>query len=260
MCTGDARKAYWDEKYMDYWKSRVEEAGVGKSDVVQGDCRIEDDSVYENVFAKYGFKPGAILDVGCAWGRMFPLFHKFNLDVAGVDISTAMITAAEQQWSAHPNVSSLKEATAEFLPYKDSSFDNLACLAVFDATFQDQSIREFLRVTRPGAIIYLTGKNTNYEMEDKEALAAEKRARGKGHPNYFTHTAEMIELLLAQGHKILGCYLFPRRGDFSAFNYHTDVKKPFYEYLLIVERGDGFSQFPKISDEYSETFRKVADE
>ena len=49
MTAEDPRKAYWNEKYFEYWKSRVEEAGHGKSMIVEGDSNTEDDSVYQRV-------------------------------------------------------------------------------------------------------------------------------------------------------------------------------------------------------------------
>ena len=253
----DERKKYWDEQYMDYWRSRVNEAGVGKSNIIKEDSCTEDISIYKNIFDEYGLNKGNILDVGCAWGRMFNLFHKFDLDISGVDISTSMIKEAEKEWRGVDSIKTLKEAAAESLPFDDQFFDNLVCLAVFDATFQEQAITEFLRVTKPGAKIYLTGKNSNYFSSDAEAFAAEKGAREKGHPNYFTHTDNLLEQLTKQGHKIIGHYFFPKRGDFALFNHHSDISSPFYEYLLIVERGDSYEKLPIISDKYSSTFKAI---
>lgn len=257
MPTEDPRKAYWNDKYVAYWRARVEEAGAGESAVVKGDARTEDDEIYERVFAATPFNPGSLLDVGCAWGRMFPIFKEHDLRISGVDISAAMIDAAKECWADSTDVDALEEASAEHLPFADGSFDNLVCLATFDATYQHQAMNEFLRVTRPGAHIYVTGKNTRYHIDDKQALAAEVGARGKGHPNYFTRTRELIELMGAQGHELLAAYLFPRRGDFAAMHYIDEISERFYEYFLIFRRGAGYAALPECADLYSETFRAV---
>lgn len=123
--TGDrsSRKHYWDAQYTAYWKKRVEEASEGgTSSVIQGDPKTEDDSVYERVFAKTPTKAGSLLDVGCAWGRMFPLYKAMGLDVCGVDISESMIAEAMRAWSDDPDVKSIQVSEAESLPFEDAFF------------------------------------------------------------------------------------------------------------------------------------------
>jgi len=259
MAIEDPRKAYWNEKYVEYWRARVQEAGSGESAVVQGDTRTEDDQVYERVFSATPFVPGSLLDVGCAWGRMFPIYDAQGVQISGVDISPAMIDAAREQWANSPAVDVLQESAAEKLPFENGSFDNLVCLATFDATYQHQAMTEFLRVTRPGAQLYITGKNTHYHNDDKAALAAEIGARSKGHPNYFTRTGAMIEQLADQGHELLAAYYFSRRGDFADMNYSSTLPERFYEYLLIFRRGDSFSPLNECSDLYSKTFYEVGE-
>jgi ubiquinone/menaquinone biosynthesis C-methylase UbiE len=260
MSIDDPRKAYWNEKYVEYWRSRVNEAGAGASEIIKGDARTEDDEVYEKIFAATPFVPGNLLDVGCAWGRMFPLYHAQKLCVSGVDISAAMIEAAYNQWHGHESIDVIKEASAEKLPFVDNSFDNLVCLATFDATYQNQAMTEFLRVTRPGANIYVTGKNTNYNADDDAAMAAEIGARSKGHPNYFTRTNELISLMLEQGHLLVSEYYFARRGDFAAMRHTIKPDKEYYEYFLIFKRGDTYKALPECSDLYSVTFVNAKDE
>lgn len=260
MNNDDPRKAYWNEKYLQYWKSRVNEAGPGKSRVVDGDNNTEDDSVYLRVFAEHGFNPGTLLEVGCAWGRMFAAYLRYGLRVTGSDISQAMVAAAKRDWSAHRGIDEIVEAPAEELPFRDGSFDNLTCLATLDATFQGKAITEFLRVTKPGARIYLTGKNDEYFRDDREAYLAEIGARRKNHPNFFTDTRRLIDLLQLQGHGVDAVYCFPRRGDFAAFNYTVSTDGRFYEYLLIITRGERYDGLPELSDAYSKTFRELSNE
>ena len=257
MNRDDPRKAYWNEQYLDYWRSRVNEAGDGKSKIIEGDSNTEGDDVYEAVFGRFGFNQGNLLEVGCAWGRMFPLYLSRGLQVSGVDISQAMIDEARKGWAGKDGIIDLKESPAEELPFSDNSFDNLSCLAVLDATFQNQAVTEFLRVTRPGSRIYITGKNNHYFADDEEAYAAEIGARNKNHPNFFTDTHKFILLLEEQGHKIEQGFYFPRRGDFAAFNFEEVEPERYYEYFLVITRGDSYSHLPEFSDAYSKTFYEI---
>ena len=257
MSGDDPRKAYWNEKYFEYWKSRVEEAGHGKSVIVEGDSNTEDDSVYQRVFDSHTFRSGSLLEVGCAWGRMFPFYLAYGLRTTGSDISHAMVVAARKEWQEKEGIVDIVESPAERLPFADGSFDNLTCLATLDATYQDRAITEFLRVTRPGARIIFTGKNDHYFQDDKEAYLAEMGARDKKHPNFFTDTKHLIDLLSDQGHYIRALYCFPRRGDFARFRYVTTPNDRFYEFLVVIDRGNEYEALPSISDAYSKTFREL---
>lgn len=141
----DARKQYWNSSYMEYWKSRVEESTKPgtESAVIEGDSKTEGDEVYEMVFANTPMNPGTVLDVGCAWGRMFPVLKKLGMQISGIDISEAMINDAKQHWANDPSVDELHESPAESMPFTDGAFDNVACLAVFDATYQHEALTEF---------------------------------------------------------------------------------------------------------------------
>lgn len=250
------RKKYWNESYLAYWRDRVAETGEtgSKSSVIRGDAKTEGDEIYEKIFSDQPFRPGRILDVGCAWGRMFEMFKAHDLRISGIDISSAMIAMAEKEWKQDPKIETLAEAEAEALPFPNSWFENLCCLAVFDATFQDRALAEFMRVLKPRGLLYLTGKNTHYAPDDQLALSAEKGARGKGHPNFFTDVASMLDQLEQNGHQIVREYYFPRRGDFSEFTCTNSPPDNFYEYLLVVERGATSGTFTPFCSEFSETF------
>ena len=87
---------YWDKEYK-YWHERVAEARTNsRSTVVPGDPKTEDDEVYQKVFENVKPVNGNILDVGCAWGRMFKIYKEMNLKISGVDISPTMISEANK--------------------------------------------------------------------------------------------------------------------------------------------------------------------
>ena len=258
--TDDPRASYWDETYRRYWEDRVAETDTRSvSQVQQGDAKTEGDWVYERVFDAHPFKSGTVLDVGCAWGRMFPIYHSKGLRVSGVDISEAMVRAAKDTFDGAQGIEHLEVATAESLPFEDGAFDNLVCVAVFDATYQHLALAEFLRVLKPGGRLYLTGKSDSYAKDDELAIEAEKGARRKGHPNYFTDVPQMRQVLAQAGCKQIAGYYFLRRGDFAEFNYAETQHNPFYEWLLVLEAPSRPAPvaFDKFSSDYSRTYLQI---
>jgi len=256
MKISDKHKNYWNDTYMAYWRGRVAEAGSSESKIVLGDHSTEGDEVYERIFSSVPFVPGNLLDVGCAWGRMFNLYKQYDMLINGCDISSAMIEAARKDWEGFDCVETLNECPAEKLQYPDEFFNNVVCIATFDATQQKQAICEFLRVTRPGANIYITGKNNYYEFDDFQALAAEQGARSKGHPNYFTDTGKLISQMLCQGHLLKSSYFFSRRGDFASMKFSNTLPEKFYEFFLVFERGVRWWPLRPFSSPYSRTFNE----
>jgi SAM-dependent methyltransferase len=254
----DPRSAYWNESYARYWKSRVEEAGeAGVSAVQSGDARTEGNWVYKKLLQDHPFVGRTVLDVGCAWGRLFPLYAAHGMTISGIDISSAMIAEAEETYGDNEDVETLQVAVAEKLPFAAESFDNVVCVAVFDATHQHLALAEFLRVLKPGGRLYLTGKNDNYLAEDELALDAEHGARFKGHPNSFTDLGFMLSQCEAGGCSVLARYLFERRGDFADFRHHGNLEQPFYEWLLVIEKLGDVPALVPFSSDYSKTFKAV---
>lgn len=251
----DPRKKYWNETYVEYWRKRVAEAGAGDSGIIDGDVRTSSDDVWTKLINDTEFQNGNILDVGCGWGRFFQTYIDKGLTVSAVDISTAMIQAASEEWRGYAGISSIQEATAEELPFESEVFSNLICIGTFDATYQERAMNEFLRVTKPGGLIYFSGKNTNYHLDDEAAHAAEVGARRKGHPNYFTRTYDLITDLEKHGHKVVKSYYFERRGDLSEMKCQNMMPNHFYEYFIVVERGYDDGNIGTHYDEYSEAFQ-----
>ncbi|MDD5041837.1 MAG: class I SAM-dependent methyltransferase [Candidatus Peribacteraceae bacterium] len=253
------RKQYWNRAYLEYWKRRVDEsASAGReSTVVAGDVKTEGDEVYEMIFSRHPPHLGSVLDVGCAWGRMFRVFKTMDLRITGIDISKAMIDQATADWGKDPSVDGLYEGEAESMPFRENLFDNVACLAVFDALYQDRALAEFFRVLRMDGLLYLTGKNDTYPMDDDPAIRAEAGARAKHHPNYFTDTAEMLRQIREHGHMVLATYFFPRRGDFGRLHAVTGMPDAFYEYFVVIQKKAQHGLFQPFSDSASKTFLRL---
>ena len=253
------RKSYWNQDYLKYWKKRVEETNQNSevSTVVPQDAVTGSDAAISAFFKQHPFLPGNILEVGCAWGRWFQTYRDFGLEVYGVDISSAMVTAAQETWGDKKGIRSILEAEAETLPFENDFFDNVTCLAVFDATWQDRALTELMRVAKTGGLIYLTGKNDTYYPDDQLAMDAEIGARKKNHPNYFTDLKEMLEQITGNSHKILSALYFPRRGDFAKSNFVQKTSDPFYEYFIILQKGSDQYDFTSFSASHSKTFKAL---
>tara|TARA_E500000178_G_scaffold938_1_gene1035 strand:+ start:3881 stop:4657 length:777 start_codon:yes stop_codon:yes gene_type:complete len=252
------RREYWNKSYTEYWLKRVGEAkNKGKkSKVIQEDSKTESDTIYDDFFKKHPLNKGKVLDVGCAWGRMFDIYLKYDLEIFGVDISQFMIKECAKNWKGILSQSNFSCAEAEKLPFENNSFDNLVCLATFDATYQQKSLSEFFRVLKLGGRLYLTGKNSEYFLDDKLALAAEIGARKKNHPNYFTNVRKMIAQINKNKNELMYEYYFKKRGDFANFNFKKKMPNFFYEYFLVFKKSSNINSFSKFSDKFSETFLK----
>ncbi len=247
--TDDPRAGYWNDNYYQYWKERVEEAEqqFARSTVVANDSTVPAEQIFDMLLTRAGFSDGTVLDVGCAWGRFFPLLKAKGLSVYGVDISNRM---AEEARKSHLAVE-VRVATAESLPYHDDSFEFIFCVGVFDATFQHKAIGEFLRILKLGGTALITGKSTNYLPDDDEASLAEAGARRKGEPNNFTDVPSMVKQLLDRDHHIMQGFYFIRRGDFGQARFVTVRPSRFYEYCIAIEKGSNQIDFEPFAFESS---------
>jgi ubiquinone/menaquinone biosynthesis C-methylase UbiE len=183
----DKRKKYWENQYLEYWQDRVSKNS--KSSLLRTDIRPAGLSVfnhYYNLAISYlDDKPPKIIDVGIGFGRFVSIYKRdFGNNIWGTDISEKMVNECKR---LHPEIRQhLLTVPAECQPFLANFFSFIVCWAVFDATYQEKALWEFQRLLEPRGILLLTGKNTKYLSSDLKAIVAEKKAREKGHPNYFT--------------------------------------------------------------------------
>lgn len=247
----DQRETYWNDQYFSYWKQRVDESSLQSSwsSVTKGDHVVPADSVYEDILDQCKIRNGRMLDVGCGWGRFFSMFAKRKLAIYGVDISEKMV--AEAHLAARQYGAEVQQSTAEALSFDSDFFDFVVCFGVFDATYQNKAIGEFLRVVKSGGLVVITGKNCRYHEDDQEARLAEDGAKRKGEPNYFTDVPLLITQLKSQGHSLVKEYYFSKRGDFGKCKYVEVIPDRFYEYCLVISKGTSCGVFKPFSLESS---------
>jgi ubiquinone/menaquinone biosynthesis C-methylase UbiE len=244
------RRNYWNSVYPSYFIERTAEAdaagvsGAQASHVVSGDKVIAPRDAMWSMLQLLDPKPGLTwLEIGVGIGRSLPYFLGCEpARIVASDISAAMLDECKKRF-ADPRIEYL-EAEAESLRLPDGTIDTAVCYGTFDATYQREALIEFARVLAPGGKILITGKNDDYLDDDEAALAAELGAERKGHPNYFTDTAKMLELAAALGLSLRASRHFVRRGDLGEQKYSDERPPQFYEYLYVFEKRGEPSPLP----------------
>jgi 2-polyprenyl-6-hydroxyphenyl methylase/3-demethylubiquinone-9 3-methyltransferase len=95
-----------------------------------------------------------ILDLGCGKGRFARSLQAEGVNVAGVDLSVAMLAEAT-------GIDRVR-ASARRLPFRPSAFDAAIAIEVFEHlpwTLRRSALAEARRVLRPGGVIVIVDKN-----------------------------------------------------------------------------------------------------
>ncbi|HEY8492191.1 MAG TPA: methyltransferase domain-containing protein [Dehalococcoidia bacterium] len=101
-----------------------------------------------------------ILDIGCGIGTYVKKFREFSPHVTGIDIDFERVREGAR---SAPN---LLMAVSEHLPYRDAVFDVLLLNEVIEHVRDDrETLREAVRVTRPGGHIFIYAPNRLYPFE-----------------------------------------------------------------------------------------------
>jgi ubiquinone/menaquinone biosynthesis C-methylase UbiE len=249
---------YWDTQYLEYWKTRTAEAETTtQSQIVIGDKTTTSTQVYYALLDRLAVAADdVVLELGCGLGRSFDYLVRRSRQVYGVDISTAMVLTAYNTYRSVVN--GLVVAEAEHLPFLAAAFTKIVCFAVFDALDQTQTLLEMNTLLTVGGDVLITGKNTDYAADDELAYIAEVNARAKGHPNYFTDVAALLQALPILGFSLVNMACYARRGDLATHMISTVAVNQFYEYCVILRKVQPANREQcltlKLSAEYSQTF------
>ncbi len=102
-----------------------------------------------------------VLDVGCGNGNMAQELRKYSKNIFGVDRSAKMVELASEL-----RVGQFQVAQPSALPFPDSYFDKVVCLAVlqYAPSFEEGQtwVREMVRVCKKGGMV-LVGDIINLE-------------------------------------------------------------------------------------------------
>ena len=216
------------------------------------------DAVFERYLNMLNIQSGDyLLDVGVGFGRLVPACLNLRADVFGIDIDPEMIKAVRQSF---PNDSErFCIGDSSNTDYPDEYFKHIVCWGVFDELSQGDTLLEMSRILKQGGTMLITGKNSSYEKDDAEALAAEKGARAKNHPNYFTNINDLD--LAGFGLEIYFERYFSRRGDFANDTGAENRPDRFYEYLFVLKKAAPpvytNKTIPAIASSFSTTFNEL---
>ena len=180
------------------------------------------------VFARDGDR---VLDLGCGNGRLRQLFNKKNISYVGLDQSEGLIAQARKKF---PEVR-FDIGEMRSLPFADSSFDSVYCVAAFhhlpDHVSQLACLKEIVRVLSPGGKVIMVNWNANgawgkkkletgkWKVVDEQLLMVPwKNAWGKilGERLYYAFTIEELENIFIQAGLIVEEQYYVKKGERSS--------------------------------------------
>jgi SAM-dependent methyltransferase len=102
-----------------------------------------------------------VLDIGCGLGAYVRRIGDFTDQAYGIDIDTPRVVEGAENGVAHLGV-----ALSEHLPFADASFDGVLLNEVIEHVGSDRdTLREALRVTKPGGKVVIFAPNRFYPFE-----------------------------------------------------------------------------------------------
>jgi SAM-dependent methyltransferase len=102
-----------------------------------------------------------VLDIGCGLGAYVSRFGEFTDQAFGIDIDAPRVVEGAQN-----GISGLCVGLSESLPFADDAFDGVLLNEVIEHVRNDrETLREALRVTRPGGHVIVFAPNRFYPFE-----------------------------------------------------------------------------------------------
>ncbi|MEI6128649.1 MAG: class I SAM-dependent methyltransferase [Planctomycetota bacterium] len=101
---------------------------------------------------------GSALDFGCGYGRLTQALTRHFAKVVGVDAAEAMVLAARKHNRFGERVAYVYNPAPDLAVFPSASFDFVLTVLVLQhmrADFQQGYLREFLRVLRPGGVLFV---------------------------------------------------------------------------------------------------------
>lgn len=101
-----------------------------------------------------GYRGKAVLEIGCGAGTDLARFARGGAIVTGVDLSSASVALARQNFAQQGLTGDIREADGERLPFPDSAFDFVYAHGVVQYTARDQAlVDECRRVVKTGGTV-----------------------------------------------------------------------------------------------------------
>lgn len=140
MCLSESEKNFLESEFH------------GK--IIQGQKTIK---YYEDRLKALGFSGfNNVLDAGCGMGQWSMALSRNNHFVHGIDINMErLLVARELSLQLKLNNINYQYSSLENLPFENNTFDGVFCYSVFMFTHMPTSLKEFLRVLKPGGLLYV---------------------------------------------------------------------------------------------------------
>ena len=146
---------------------------------------------------RFGDVDGKVMDVACGTGTNFR-YLPASAEIVGIDVSPAMLAAAESQLDALGRDGTLREMDAQDLAFPDDSFDTVIS-SLSTCTFPDPvaALREMERVCKPSGSIRLV----EHGRSDVGLLARFQEWREEAHYQKMgcRHTQEPRDVVASAG-------------------------------------------------------------
>jgi len=140
----------------------------------------------QHYFGPYIADNLAVLDLGCANGRLLKLLEKHKVVYTGVDENATFIKAASEYAKSLPGISAtFIKADLRELPLDNRVFDRVFCIAslhhIPSSEYQLQALREMFRVLKPGGLLLMT----NWELASQSRYIKKRDKLRIDHPELF---------------------------------------------------------------------------
>lgn len=221
----------FNKDYLSYFKKAVEKSLDGTT--------VPGPAVCNEYVKLLDIQPDEkVLDLGCSYGRLFPVFAQYTSAVYGIDVDLDVVNEA----SSMP-YSLVVLGKAESIPLPSNFFNHVIAWGVFDVLEQLTALKEINRILKPGGKFLVTAKNANYADNDVLAFNAERNAKLKSFPNRFTELEKMSAALPQLGFELEKLFFFEKRGDLGLNKVTTPAGSPHtcYEYVGVLRKTAPFN-------------------
>jgi ubiquinone/menaquinone biosynthesis C-methylase UbiE len=179
-----------------------------------------------------------VLDVAVGGGHTTLAFARGAAEVIGVDLTEAMLTAAQGLAEAQgvTNVS-FQAADAEHLPFPDASFDIVTCrYAAHHFPHPAVAAREWARVLKSGGKLLLVDVVSPDDPTSDTFLNAAEVLRDPSHVRDHS-VAQWLDMLQATGLKVEELGQFPLRLEFASWTERMRTPQAAREQILALFAG-----------------------